>query len=279
MQNHFIMKKQPNLKATEQLIWKIVTSPKGVAATLKKNSLSLPILGDERLSAVARVSIYADMYFLRILDSLKEDFPSLLCRLGEKKFDQLISDYLVTYPSSYWTLRNVGQDLPRFLGEKDTKKYRQGRPYLKDLAQFEWALVEAFDAPDEKPVTETILATIPPDQWLQLQLGLVPSCSLHQFQWPVDQLFEAKKRNNKIAPAKTFIIVWRKDLKVFYKKLEAGKFDFLNSFRKKLSFGDVCEGLNKKQDLKISSKIAQQLKHWVEEGVFYFPPFSFSVFN
>jgi hypothetical protein len=34
--------------------------------------------GDERLSAVERVDIYADAYFYRLLDCLAEDFPATL---------------------------------------------------------------------------------------------------------------------------------------------------------------------------------------------------------
>src|SRR5208283_4803243 len=85
-----------HLKRLESLLYRLITAPSGVAEglaaerTLGAGGLDDLVLGDERLSAEARVDIYANMYFYRLLDALKEDFPATLTVLGDDNFHNLV---------------------------------------------------------------------------------------------------------------------------------------------------------------------------------------------
>lgn len=68
---------QPRLAEVQQLLCRLITSPNGVEEGLAaehglpKDGIGRLITGDYRLSASERIGIYADMYFYRLLDSLR----------------------------------------------------------------------------------------------------------------------------------------------------------------------------------------------------------------
>ena len=174
------------MKTTQHLLLKLITAPEGVEKALQEFPKTvLPIRGDDRLSSVERLDIYANMYFYRIRDALKEDFPAVLKILGEIGFHNLITEYLVLYPSTHYSLRNAGQHLPRFLKKhRFSKKY----PYLAELAQMEWALLTAFDASDSKVLTKNELKDVAPEEWSRLNFRLFLPTSpefflSHQANW------------------------------------------------------------------------------------------------
>ena len=111
----------PSLTQTQRLLWQLLTAPEGAGAGLAQLTPAERavgeafVRGDDRLSATERIDVYADMYFYRIRDSLKEDFVTLHAVIGEARFHNLITDYLLAYPPSHFSLRYAGQHVPAFL--------------------------------------------------------------------------------------------------------------------------------------------------------------------
>jgi len=260
------------MKKTQKLLWKLITAPEGVEKSLKVyRKKSLPILGDDRLSNTERLDIYANMYFFRIRDALKEDFPAVLKIIGEDRFHNLITDYLLKYPPTHWSLRYAGQHLPLFLRHHSTLKRW---PYLADLARMEWDLMEAFDAPDASVLTAETLSSLKPDQWSELSLSIVPSSTLVSFQWKIDDIFENALKGEKIKAARsnTALLFWRRDLKVYYRSLENLEEKLLRCLKKKTSLGEVCEIVSKEVGEEKSAPLVNQcLKMWVQEGLLKTP--------
>lgn len=205
-------------------------------------STTLPIKGDAKLSAVERLDIYANMYFFRIRDILKEDFPALLSLVGEADFHQLITDYLLAHPSTHWSLRYAGKDLATFV-----KDHRLGKLklFLSELAEFEWRILEAFDAPDAAVLTKEKLARCSPQEWGGLKLSLVPSCSSATFTWNVDLLhaaFMAKKRKKRLPEQqRSTVIIWRRELEVRQRRIDGVERDLFEKLTHGATFGEICE--------------------------------------
>jgi len=94
------------LKDLQNLLYRLITAPSGVAEglgaehSLREGGLAALVDGDERLSAEARVDVYADMYFYRLLEVFKEDYPATLAVLGEANFHNLITAYLIEHRPS-----------------------------------------------------------------------------------------------------------------------------------------------------------------------------------
>ena len=82
-----------NLKNLQTTLYQLIVAPEGVSSAISKNT-SLPIVPSKTLTPVERLEIYANMYFYRILDALKEDFPVLLQSIGEDQFHNLITEGL-----------------------------------------------------------------------------------------------------------------------------------------------------------------------------------------
>jgi len=237
----------PTLAHTQQLLWKLITAPEGAAAGLAR--LAPPeravaerlVRGDQRLSALARVDVYADMYFYRIRDCLAEDFSAVRAVLGEAAFHNLVTDYLIAYPPSHFSLRYAGQHLPGFLdGYPGARQW----PFASALAALEWSILDAFDAPDAEPLDASMLREVPEAHWPQLRFRLTPSLRILQTSWPVDAILQRVQGGeplDDIASQPTATRVWRQELRVFHRAMDAIETASLTAVARELPFETVCE--------------------------------------
>lgn len=237
------------------MLWKLITAPEGVEQEVKA------IKGNDRLSSKERLNIYADMYFYRIRDSLKDDYPCLLKLLGETGFHNLITSYLAKNPPTHFSLRYAGQHLPHFL-----KSSKQQYLFLPELAQFEWDLLTSFDAEDKPALTIEELKRNPPDKWEKLIFRTNPSVIFKKFQWPVDQIRSHLLAGKKLGIFKkkpVCLCIWRQNYKVHYRpvsdRLEQKSLFLLQKGR---SFGEMCEEAT---DTPLS--MAHLLSRWVKDGL------------
>ncbi len=229
----------PNLADTQQIFWRLISAPDGVPAGLA--GIEGWIRGDERLGAAARLGVYSSMYFFRLLDCLVEDFPALHAVLGHEDFHRLARDYLTVHPSRHPSLRRLGGALAGFL---DTHSLSQERPYLGDLARFEWALLDAFDAADAPPLPSEQLKAVPPEEWPSARLSLTPSLRIVEVSAPVHDLWTAATEGKDLPPISkrpTVLRVWREELRVFHRAIEAVELAALRSVERGENFQTTCE--------------------------------------
>ncbi len=108
------------LAQTQDVFWRLISAPEGVAAGLaalpdRERALPFGLDGwlrdDERLSAIERLDVYANMYFFRLLDCLAEDFPAIHAVVGHERFHALVRDYLTIHPSEHPSVRMLGRAL------------------------------------------------------------------------------------------------------------------------------------------------------------------------
>lgn len=276
----------PPLCELQQLVWKLITAPEGVEKALQHDpTIVVPIRGDHRLSAVERLDIYANMYFYRIRDSLKEDFPAILALLGDAGFHNLITDYLLMHPSQHWTLRNVGIDMAAFLG---THPVSTEHPFIADLARFEWELIDLFDAATAPVLTQEGLAAIPPDAWAALCFRFVPSLRQVAFAWPIDHIrgeilgdegkkegsFPRKRESPEIpacagmTPQKTNILFWQHELKVLYRRVELTEQKLICAVTEGKAFSGLCEIAAEAVGIELAvSTVSVALQSWLQNGM------------
>lgn len=234
----------PTLAETQTLLRCLITAPEGPQAWLAAHPDVVPPVKETlALSAAARLDIYANMYFHRLLDSLKEDFPAIAQCLGDAVFAQLITDYLHVYPPSHFSLRYAGQSLEAFLRAYPSAQW----PFLADLAQLEWAMLEAFDAPDAVSLDEAALRAIAPECWPALVLRPTPSLQVVTVQWPVDSLREtllAAGRLADVPPGESLrVLVWRRGLDVVYRRASEAEVRQLQQLAAATHFAAWCETL------------------------------------
>ncbi len=170
----------PRLADSQRLFFDALTWPRGVrdfaraAGEEGREQLQRTFLGGG-LDAIERVDIYANAYFYRLLDVLRESFPRLARLAGDIPFHNLVTDYLLEHPSRAPDLHRLGDSLPAFLRRHPLG---QSAPLLADMAELELALGCSLHAADARPLTRADLLQLAPAHWPELRLALVPSAVL-----------------------------------------------------------------------------------------------------
>ncbi len=210
---------RPPLDVVQQWFQAVVTHPAGVAAgaaspaaqrlvRLDRGALEQLVRRSRRLTAEQRLEIYANAYYARLLECLRDTFPVLARVLGAEVFDSFGFDYLQRYPSRSYTLYRLAESFPRFLDETRPDQppvagaadsARRGGPawpdFLIDLATLELAIAEVFDGPGAEG--EPLLA---PADLLARQAGgdfaatrhvAVPCLRLLRFRYPVNAFYSS----------------------------------------------------------------------------------------
>jgi hypothetical protein len=252
----------------------LITAPEGVADGLahlhgrERRAAESLVRGDHRLSAVERLDVYADMYFYRIRDCVKEDFPAVARVVGEACFHNLITDYLLAHPPTHFSLRYAGQHLTAFAARHPLA---ERWPYLSALAALEWAILEAFDAADAEPITAAALAGVPEGRWPDLRFDVTPSLQLLSLHWPVHTLWQRVQQQGalgELEPEPTFVRVWRRDLRVFHHAIDAAEHAALGAVRRGEPLAAVCEYLaTSGSETANAERAAALLQEWIADGL------------
>jgi hypothetical protein len=241
-----------SLAHTQRLFWQLIRARDGVESSLgalPDAERALPggvgawVCGDERLSAVERLEVYARMYFFRLLDCLAEDFPAVHAVVGHESFHTLVGDYLERHPSTSHSVRSLGRLLAQFL---DGHEHGTEHRHVADLARFEWALLEAFDAADAEPIAPENLKSLPAHEWPGLLLALAPSLRIVEAGAPVQEVWMAVKAGQappRIARARTVIRIWREDLRVFHRTVGEVELAALRAIERGERFAAACESV------------------------------------
>jgi hypothetical protein len=263
-----------HLKNLESLLYRLITAPSGVAEGLAgerelgADGLDAIVLSDERLSAKARVDIYANMYFYRILDALKEDFPATLAVLGADNFHNLVTGYLLEYPPTEPSLYYCGRHVAEFLREHPI---RDGVPFIADLARLERANVEVFHGPDAIALEPDALRAIAPADWPALKFGIHPSAQMLTLDWRVAELLSAveEHRTWKAAEHRAVkVLVWRRDARVFHRDLDKAEADALEAVSRGDTFAEICEVVAADAELQDPvDAMNRMLARWLADGL------------
>ncbi len=262
------------LAETQRRLRELFTAPGGVAGTLAEEGADAHALGlvhgDAIASARERLCVYANAYFARIHDVLARDFSALAAVLGPNLFHDAVVLYLLAEPPRHFSLRNAGDRLACFLRDDPRAAPLRARcAFAGELAALEWALVEAFDAPDAALLTRAALAPLAPEAWDGLALATTPSASLLACGWPVHDARRASEAGEAIpllAPRACWLLVWRREERVFYREADALEAELLAAVRSGERFGALCaraEGAIGAEAA--AARAAALLAQWLEE--------------
>lgn len=207
---------------------------------------------------------------MRLLEALSVDFPAVRALVGEHAFDRLGLDYIARYPSQHFSIRYFGASFSRLLADEGA--YRD-RPYLAEMAAFEWALGEAFDAAEAAVISLEAVAAVPPPAWADMRLRFHPTLRRLDLRWNVAPVWTALIQSG--APysltqtdAAVAWLVWRRDLRNFFRSLEPAGAWALDAARHGESFGGLCAGLCQwVGETQAAAHAASLLRAWIVEGL------------
>ena len=228
------------------------------------------VLGSAQVGAEERLTIYANAYRLRLLEALDTDYPGLHTVLGDDEFDAMGRAYIAAHPSAYFSLRWFGNRMSEFL--RSTAPYSQ-YPVFAEMAAFEWAKSDAFDAANSAVASIHDMAAIPPDAWPGLKF--VPHASLQRLdlRWNVPTVW--KEINAEQEPPALeendypiAWLVWRQELLTYFRSLNVDEAWALDAMLQGETFAAMCEGLTEWIDAQnVAVHAAGLLKQWLTDGL------------
>jgi hypothetical protein len=228
------------------------------------------VVGTQRVPIATRLAIYGDGYRSRLIETLQSHYPALLALLGEESFDALGHAYVRAHDSRFRSIRFYGGELDALLAALPDYA---SKPWLAELARFEWAMNAVFDAADAVSIEVQALAQVPPESWAGLGFDLNPAVRRVDLAWNAPALWRALT-DGEPPPAPAAHerpipwLLWRKDLQIFFRQLTALEAEALDAVRQGRSFGGVCVALCAALDEEQApGRAAAFLREWVESGM------------
>jgi hypothetical protein len=243
------------LTEAEALLHEAITSRE----PLPRDRLEACFAGSDDLPADERVAIYANMYLWRLVDALRETFPSLTRLLGDTEFAALAEDYVRRNPSRHHDIGRVGLALPAFLREFPDPD----RPDLGDLAELEWARHEVFSSPPAEPVGPEALAELSPETVLEISPALLVLRLDHAVA-PLWRRIESGLAAEPPSPGSAALAVWRAGFEVFHSALSLDEARALESASAGRDLASICAVFAVRED---PAKAAHEaISSWFREG-------------
>ena len=228
------------------------------------------VVATPKVSVAQRLSIYKEGYSFRLLACLVSSFPAVHRYLGPEAFDIMGRDFIAAHPSSSRSIRWYGAQLSDFLRYYNNQVYA----FLAELADFEWKMTLAFDAPDKTTVSLEGMSFVPHEAWVNLSFIAHPSLQRMNYFSSTVPLYKKlldeeslPKITSETTP--TQWIIWRApDRRVYFYSLSRDEAWMLDGVLQGLNFSSLCEGLSEwiEVDL-ISSTAASYLKGWIQKGM------------
>ena len=272
------------LEVVQRQLWRLITEPSGVEAALRAEGdadgekLATLIRGERGISPVDRLSVYANAFFARLHDCLREDFGALARALGADAFHDLVQTYLMMHPPTRPSLRHAGAHLAEHLAtEPFAPIFSRRCPYAADLARLEWAMTEAFTAEDAPALAHEDLAAVAPEAWSRLRFETTPSLRLLHCAWPVHRVRERFDREQvetaweeapPLPAEPTQLRVFRLGERVRYRAMALLDGEALLGASVGEPFGAICERVAESVgETEAASRAAALVSAWVSDGL------------
>jgi len=229
--------------------------------------ISDPIMGTKE----TRISIYYTAYRLRLQEALATHYPILHRYMGDEDFYRVCAYYIQAHPSSFRSIRWFGAQMPHLLR---THELTREKPYLAELADFEWTSTLVFDGADSPVLAVEDLLNVPPEAWELLRFDAHPSLYRLHLTWNVIPLWEHVSNQSTLptlerSPTPITWVLWRKNLTNHYMSLSAIEASALNVLLTHNTFSILCQELcHWLPEDDVGLQAASFLKGWILRGFF-----------
>jgi hypothetical protein len=229
------------------------------------------VAGDARIPRDLRLAIYSHAYRARLVEALASDYEQLQTLMGEAEFTECCHHYIDQYPSTHFSLRWFGRHFPQYLGYAADGGVHD---WPAEMAQLEWAFVNAFDAANVEVVTEADVATVAPEAWPTLAMQFHPSVQVVTLWWNTLGRWRAAKHDEAIPEAQrldapTDCLLWRDGLTTQFRSLPADEATALRVAMAGGGFADICGALAEElaDQEQTPMQAAAFLKTWLAAGM------------
>lgn len=227
------------------------------------SQVDLQWIAPSQLLAQQQIAIYQQSVQGGLIATLKSTFPVCFALVGELFFEGLCHAYIAQQPHFSPDITDYGKNFPDFL---ENFAPAQSLVYLREVAQFEWAVHEALNGPAIPLLDVTALAEVKAPY--KLQFRLPPASTLFYSTFPILRIWQVNQPDYQgdttvhLEEGECWIFIHRHADQVFCERLTQQEFNLLTAFQQELNFEQVCQTLNNAQDL--PTLFAQVVaKRWV----------------
>ncbi len=263
------------LRETQRLMWRAMTWPTGVADFLRqadpatRRAFAQTFAETPGFSRQDRVSVYAESYYWRLEDVLREQFRVTAWIAGDVAFHNLCTDYVLARPSRRADVRRFAAPFREFVTAHPLARAHVG---LDDVARIEWGAVEAIDAADVRLWREDDLAAVALCDWPPLVLRAAPSVSLHRCRLPYAKAWAARDAGEPSPtdplPACTppqWVLVWRGGLEVFHRTVADREAEAISALVAGTDFGTLVQHADARGVQ--APEVVAWLRRWLRDGL------------
>lgn len=272
-----------DLDQVQRWMQAVITHPDGVAAGIRSETaqqhidvqpeqVDQVVCRSRNQTSIERLHVYAGAYYARLLECLRGEFPALAHALGQETFDGFAFGYLQSYPSTSYTLGNLGRNFPQFLAEtRPADTAHDANPswpnFLIDLATVERIYSDVFDGPgieNKRILQAEDLVAVSPEQWPEARLVPVPCLRFVTLDYPVHEYISAVRHNTEAVipnPSPTHLVVTRRDYVVRRRAVSPVEYDLLARLAGGETVGVAIEHAASAPGVDVDA-FAAQLQQW-----------------
>jgi hypothetical protein len=265
----------------ERWMQAVFTHPDGAEAGLQSaqakacypagsEALDELVLPSKNLTTIERVSIYANMYYWRLIDILADDFPTVYHLLGSEQFTVIAKEFLEKHPSTSYTLNLLGGKFPQYL--KAEAGDLPQRDFIAAVARIERAIEDIFDEKHAEPVSLDELGSLLQDELVDIHLQLIPALRLLELDYPVNEYITAVRENQHMdipLPAKSCVAVYRSNYRPLRVDLEPQQYALLLSLQQGESLLEALESCMAADDTgSLATSLEGWFRDWSADGLF-----------
>ncbi len=299
------MRSGRSLHGIQHWMQAVIVDPDGVQSgaasaearkALESDAVSIDdmILPSNALSSQRRIEVYANAYYARLLECLRDEYPALTALLGEDTFNAFGFEYLQQYSSQSYTLADLGHAFPAFLSENRAaattdngdEESENGQSadqswvnLMIDLAVVERTYSEVFSGrgiEKAETLSADAVAAIPPDDVGNICLIPAPCVRLvklnsraHEFAIAVRKGTASTDQLPESLP--TYLVITRLNYVVRTIIVERDEFQLLEHLVNGLPLGKAIERVAEHSSLgeeQLTQHIAAWFRKWATDRLF-----------
>lgn len=232
------------------------------------------VAGNDRMSPAEQADLYRRQFWLRHLDSLREDYQGLLRILGDDAFNTFATAYLTAHPPRSPSLRELGDDIVSF-AERYGGFSEGQRTVALEMTRYENSFVDLFDGAEPPPLEVRVLQEMAPEAWETARIKVHPLLARHRVTYPVHRIRLAVKsgKETSIEPAAKpiHLAVYRgNDLRIMFEELEPLAFELLGALAEGEALvpacGRIAEKAGELEGNELQAKVGAWFQRWAAAG-------------
>ena len=194
----------------------------------------------ERIGGGPGPAIYLNNHRAALIASLGGNYELLRRWLGDEAFEGFAAHHAEACPPTSWTLDAYGADFHATLA-----RLAPDAPTLAEIARLEWALGQAFVAPEAEPLTIAALGAV---DWDSATLRLVPSAAILTLATNADLILAALASGEAVPEAELLpdpatVLIWRADFVPRFRRAEPDEAELIAALASGVTFAALCETL------------------------------------